>query len=403
LSDPVRLLRVGFTSPKDFEREYASNLVNAGVFVATRESFSLRDPVEVEVALEFAGRSLRLPGEVVHILPAEMAAAGGTPGVAVQFTEVAHVVRERLAPLIEASGSFQAEPHDTGQRSAPRVPARVPVQLTGRHGPVEGRTHNLSLSGVLVSLPRTDIAVGETLELCLTHRGNSRSMKVPARVVREAPSDEGVSVLGLQFQPVAARRADFERFVEEIQAAEHSRRLGGISGSLAELGPQSLLQMFGSSAEEGTLTLIQGELEGSIGFQRGLLRYARLGAATGMKALTRMLAWRQGGFEFHAHLEALVLHEAPLPLEAAVLEAVRQLDEVQRIDARRFPPDARLRLADPEAMAGDGPSKVEEAVADLARAGFSVRRIVEVIPEPDPEILAAIASLLDRGVVTCGD
>ncbi len=401
--DSQRILRVGFASPKDFEREYASNLVNAGVFVATRESFSLREPVEVEVALEFAGRSLRLEGEIVHIVPAGMAAAGGTPGVAVQFNEAAHAVRARLAPLIEASGSFQPEPHDTGQRSAPRVPARVPARITDRNGVVDGQTRNLSRTGVLVSVPHAELEAGDALQIALTHPGNGRSMRVAGVVARSVAGDDGIGALGIQFQPSPAERAEFERFVEEIQAAEHSRRLGGISGSLAELGPQNLLQMFGTSAAEGTLTLIQGELEGSIGFQRGLLRYAHFGSATGMKALTRMLAWRQGGFEFHARLEPAAIHEAPLPLEAAVLEAVRQLDEVQRIDTRRFPPDARLRLVDPDALAGDGPSKVEEAVVDLARAGFSVRRIVEVIPEPDPEIFGAIESLLDRGVVRCGD
>jgi hypothetical protein len=254
-----------------------------------------------------------------------------------------------------------------------------------------------------VNVPGAELPVGAGLRLRLVHPGSGRGMEVGARIVREVRSDGEVTALGIQFQGPESREPGFERFVEEIQAAEHSRRLGGIAGSIAELGPQNLLHMFGTTAQAGTLTLIQGELEGVIGFEHGLLRYARLGSASGMKALTRLLAWRQGGFEFHARLEPLATPEPPLPLEAAVLEAVRQLDEVQRIDARRFPPEARLRLVDPRAGVADGASKVEEAVVDLARAGFDVRRIVEVIPEPDPEIFRAIEALVDRGVVRCGD
>ncbi len=398
-----RSLRVSFSSPEDFEREYASNLVNAGIFIATGEPYELRETVEVEIALDFADRSLALQGEVVHILPAEMASAGGTPGVAVQFVEPAHVVRQRLEPLIEASGSFRTEPRDTGKRSAPRVPARVPVRLKGRDGAIEGQTRNLSRSGVLVSVPGAEADVGQALEVTLVHPGSGRSMQVGGQVAREVLSDGDVTALGIQFEPPAEQEAEFHRFVEEIQSAEHSRRLGGISGSIAELGPQNLLHMFGNTAQEGTLTLIQGELEGVIGFERGLLRYAQLGSVSGMKALTRLLAWRQGSFEFHARLEPLSTPEPPLPLEAAVLEAVRQLDEVKRLDLRRFAPGGRLRWLGAGSEAAAEATKVEQAVVDLARAGFEVRRIVEVIPEPDPEIFRAIADLVDRGVVGCDD
>ena len=44
-------------------------------------------------------------------------------------------------------------------------------------------------------------------------------------------------------------------------------------------------------------------------------------------------------------------------------------------------------------------SKLETAVLDLARVGFPVRRILEVIPEPDADIYAALELLADRGVL----
>ena len=394
------LLRVAFESPEAFESEYHANLANAGVFVATDAALSLRDTVRVEIALEFCKRSVKLEGEVVHRVDAEMAAAGGTEGVAIQFAAAVNEVRDRLAPLVEASGSFQRDPRDAGQRDSPRVPARVPVFVETEDGPVEGLSRNLSLSGVLVSVPGTDIPVGSEVDLSLVHPTNGRAMDVRARVMRHVQTAGEVTGLGMRFHPPAGPvAAEFRAFVEGIQSAEHSRRLGGIAGSIAELGPQNLLHMFGTSAPEGTLSLVYGDLEGVVGFQGGLLRFARVGTTSGMKALTRLMGLREGAFEFHASLEQVEASDAPLPLEAAVLEAVRLLDELERIDLSRFPFDAKLAVVGAAAAAEADLCKVEAAVLDLAGAGFDVQRVIEVIPEPDPEIYGALEALLDRGAI----
>ena len=395
----MRVLRVAFSDPEDFKREYNANLANAGVFVATGEPFELREAIQVELVLAFADRSLALDGEVVHSVTAQMARAGGVQGVAVQFSGATAEVRERLLPLLAACGSAEREPQDAGQRAAPRVPARVPIAVDGGRGPVEGRTRNLSRSGVLAEVG-CDLRVGAPVQLKLFHPVTRSARRAPGRVARVLQSEGEVVALGIAFD--APADPEFLRLVEEIQSVEHSRLLGAISGSLAELGPQNVLQMFANSARSGTLRLIRGEAQGLIGFERGLLRYARLGSASGMKALARLLAWDEGGFEFHSRLEAVESHEAPLPLEAAVLAAVSQLDEMRRIDTGRFAPQARLRVVDPNAAVGDT-SKVEDAVLDLARAGFRIQRILEVIPEPDSEIYRAIASLVDLGAVRCGD
>jgi hypothetical protein len=222
-------------------------------------------------------------------------------------------------------------------------------------------------------------------------------MQVEARVARQVETAGAVSALGIEFETPAERRTEVERFVENVQTAEHTRRLGGITGAIATLGAQDLLQMFGTSSQVGTLIFHRGEDEASVGFEAGMLRYARLGPATGMKALVRMLAWKEGVFEFHARLDPVPHPEAPLPLEAALLDAVRQIDEGGRIDRRRFPLDARPRVIE---AASDPGGKTAEAVVDLARAGFSVQRILDVIPVPDPEIYAALAQLLDSGAIS---
>ena len=44
-------------------------------------------------------------------------------------------------------------------------------------------------------------------------------------------------------------------------------------------------------------------------------------------------------------------------------------------------------------------SKIEEALLDLAQAGFTVQRSLEVIPEPDSEVFGAMRSLIDAGML----
>ncbi len=115
------------------------------------------------------------------------------------------------------------------------------------------------------------------------------------------------------------------------------------------------------------------------------------------KALVRLMSWETGSFEFHARLDPIQQSDAPLPVDAAMLEAVRMIDEGRLLDVGRFPGEATPKVDN--AADASGLSKLEAAVVDLARAGFTVQRMVDVIPEPDPEIYRALESLLDGGVL----
>jgi hypothetical protein len=223
-------------------------------------------------------------------------------------------------------------------------------------------------------------------------------MEIDGLVVRDIEDDGGVAGLGIAFDPPENERADLERFVEGVQSTEHTRRLGGITGDIGEFGVQNLLHMFTSTMPTGTLTLQHGQREGVIGFDDGQLRFVRLGRATGLKALVRVLMWREGCFEFHASLDSVGESEEPLPMEATLFEAVRLIDEGERIDRTRLPPDAKPRI-EKEAEETDL-SKVEATVLDLVRAGFTVQRMVDVIPEPDPAIYRALVTLAEGGAIS---
>jgi len=396
-----RTLKVAFARPEAFRREYEANLANGGVFVATEAAFELREKVRVKLVLGFCRREIELDGDVVHRVTREMSALGGTAGVAVSFDEPAAEIRKRLAPILGIPADPPTAPAPVHEkRRAPRAAARVAARIESAEQPLAGRTRNLSRSGALVSVPGRGVPVGQKVRITLTHPTRGEAMDVAGTVVREIEAGDRVQALGIRFDAPEAERSAVERFVEGIQSAEHARGLGGIAGDVATVGVPQLLQMLGNAAPAGTVLLRRGAEEAVIGFEKGMLRVVRLGSATGMKALVRLVGWREGSFDFHARLDPIEAPEAPLPLEGAILDATLMHDECSRPDRRPPAPDAVPRLA-PAAAASAGADlgKLEHAVLDLVQVGFPVRRILDVIPEPDPAILRALESLVDVGLV----
>jgi len=397
VSSSPRKLRVVFKNAEAFQKEYASNLLNGGIFVATEDELELRDRVSVVLVAQFSRQKVKFEGEVVHRVTPEMAQMGAEAGVAVQFDDPVTQVRAKLQPLRMAEGATEPAPADDPRRRAPRAPARVPARIDSSVRSFEGHTRDLSRNGVLVALSGEGPPVGEKVGVLLTEPESGEQIVVQGIVTRRIEKNGIVSAVGIEFAPGEGQRDGMERFVDDVQNVEHNRRLGGITGDISELGIHSLLQMFASTAKQGTLAIHRAEEEGLIGFDGGLMRFVKIGAASGMKALVRLMTWEAGSFEFHARLDPIQQSDVPLPVDAAMLEAVRMIDEGRLLDAGRFPGEATPQVDN--AADVSGLSKLEAAVVDLARAGFTVQRMVDVIPEPDPEIYRALESLLDGGVL----
>jgi len=400
---PPRRLSVRFEDASAFREEFERNLSNGGLFVPSGEVFEQRELVEVELVLVFCREKLRFPGEVVDWRPPELASAGCEPGVAIQILEAARELRAQLEPFAaRAPGAKKPPAQPTPERrDARRAHARVPARVTTGEASAGTRTRDLSTSGALLSSPGKAVSVGDELKVTLVHPTRGEELELSSTVVRHVAGEEGVTAVAVRFAPSPAERPVVERFVEEVQAVEHARRLGGIGGTIAELGVANLLQMFGTGAQQGTVILSASGNEGTVVLQHGMLLAVRLGAVSGLKALVRLLAWREGTFEFHGGVEPVPDAEPPLPLDAALLEAVRQVDEIARAPLAVLPPRTvfavHRALLDREAEALE---KTEQAVLDLAAAGASIGRICDVIPVGDAEIYRALSSLIEREVLS---
>jgi len=410
-----RRLRITFDGPEAFRLEFDRNIAKGGAFVPGVDDLELRELVEVEVSLEFANERRTLEAEVVHV-------AEGA-GVAVQFLRSAADVRDEFSPLLaraqktrpagDASTAWELPDLDemegievapalpqAERRRSPRARARVPATLDSSSARIQGVTRDLSETGALISADASELPLGKKVKLKLRNPDTGDPVEVSAEVTRHVETAGTVAAVSVDFDVPPAQKPDLAALVRAAEQAHQQRSASGISGRIEELGMPNLIQMLGRSSPRGTLSATSGTEEGVLAFESGSLRYARLGATSGLKALGRMLQWTAGSFEFHAHVDPLEVEDPPLRLEAALLEATRRLDEAARAGTPRLHPKARFHV-DRAALASAGTlAKIEEAVLDLAAAGFSVRRILDVVPEDDAQVSEALAALVERGILS---
>jgi PilZ domain/Domain of unknown function (DUF4388) len=417
-------VRISFDRADAFRRELERNIAKGGVFVPGASGLELRELVEAEIALDFVGESRSLEAEVVHIAEGGVALQFRRPAADLRDEFTALLARAQEAAAAEAPGSddsldsleigdLEEDLFDSGGgtldaelasfvecRRAPRARVRVPARLDGNNARVDGVTRDLSETGALISADASELPLGKTVRLQLRNPDTGDPLEVSGRVMRHVETPGTVAAVSVDFDLSPEQKPDLAALVQAAEQAHRKRSAAGISGRIEELGMPNLIQMLGRSSPRGTLSASSGPEEAVIAFEAGNLRYVRLGAASGLKALARILQWTTGSFEFHAHVDALDNEDQPMGLEAALLEATRRLDEAVRAGAPRLDPKMRFGV-DRAALAANGPfEKVEEAVLDLAAAGFTFRRIIDVVPVGDAQISEALLSLIERGVLT---
>ncbi len=432
-------LHVQFDSPESLRGEFEKNIANRGLFVATAEPYAVRQPVAVEIELVYLegsggadcpGGVLELDGEVVHRIPPEMAGNGVVSGVAIQLDDSAQALRERFAPLLgkRAVREIDTDRDGARRRSARRNAVRVPVRvMPSTREPFEATSRDLSRTGILLSLRDERLSVGESLRICLWHPSGEPSVVIDGVVAREVRNRNGrVAAAAVAFDSSQLRDPDVRSVIDALREAGLRSQLGGIRGSLADLGLANLLQMFGTSAPQGTIVVEHDGEQGCIAFAEGQLLLAELGLLEGRDALVAMLDWADGRFEFQARADEKLMADADRrPLAGALLDALCLLDERERDGEKEeaftspqaeetivfgaegvFGPGTELDPhttfdIDPEQQdrAGDLLDKTQEALIDLARSGMSFGRMMEVIPESGDVTQSALERLVELGVL----
>ena len=191
--------------------------------------------------------------------------------------------------------------------------------------------------------------------------------------------------------------------LEEVAAGRRTNQVRSMSGTIDEVPLPDLLQLFGSSRKTGMLVVKTDTDTGKVYLERGSIVYAAINESDVLgveKALHRILAWRHGSF----YMEPLERIDIPvrveLSTEAALMEGMRILDEINRFEL----PLMRSSLSLPKPLRG----KLRELSAeqlDVLQAAMAQSQLEAVFnncPLEDVDIAAALSVLLKRGFLEAG-
>ncbi len=400
-----RRLQLRFLSLSAFKREFDTNISHGGAFVETDLDLELQETIEVELDLAFCGHLLVLEAQVVTRVPAGVHASGAQTGYAVQFTESAHMLRLLLSGMSGVEPPPAPKPWTSPERAAEPGQERFSTELlatlesSGRRQSV--LVVNMSRSGALLELEGGPIAVDAEIGLVFRDPTANENFRVDACVVRQDSGSDGRSRIGVVFQFDGSDATQTAQCLERLLSSSRAQKLGRIVGDLAALGLPSLLQMFSSGAEHGTLKLTRGAREACVLFERGALRHVRIGNVGGLKALCRLLDWSDGRFEYRPTLAQGAPDDIGVPIDFALLEATQHWDELQRIDLSAFPAASTVRR-----VAGAEPDeeldKTAQELLERCTESSAVAQLVDALSCYDDEIYSSLATLADRGLIEIG-
>ncbi len=179
-----------------------------------------------------------------------------------------------------------------------------------------------------------------------------------------------------------------------------------IEGKLTQISLVDLLQIFQMNKRSGTLRIWRsdGVGSGSILVRSGHVLDASVPLADGTcivgeKAVYRLLAWKEGRFEF-APGSVSEAKRVEKPTRGLLLEAMRQMDEWESLRSELPAADARVALqVPPERVPG-----IEQALtAEVVQAVETYRRVGEVVDHcsfPDYQVLHTLHTLAGREIIS---
>ncbi|MBW2666796.1 MAG: DUF4388 domain-containing protein [Deltaproteobacteria bacterium] len=394
-------LSLRFDEATAFREEFESNIAAGATFVATPESYLPKQAVGITLDLAFCRKRICFPAVVVAVVePALADLANSAAGVSVRFLDSSSELKDRLEAVTGIDLSTGALRNRSERRARARSRSDSDIVLTTPTETFSGTTANISYAGVLAMLPMTSIPAGTEVRVELSNPMVELDLTVDGRIIHSRRCDGGMIAHGIQLQYPAERIDEVMAFIEFLQSFDRARRLAIVSGSIDAGGLCAILDLFAQTAPAGTLAVTNGEENGRIVFSENYLLLCTAGMASGLKALARLFLWTDGRFEFHHDLQLADSPDDPQPLEAAMMTASVQIDELRRIGLDTFQFDDTFSLAtDVDPGVREKLSETEAEVLDYVGDGFSIGVICDMVAALDADIYKALVALLDQGAI----
>jgi hypothetical protein len=211
----------------------------------------------------------------------------------------------------------------------------------------------------------------------------------------------GANILKLvrEARPVPALPAEptVERPVDTLDPLRGS----AMRGLIQEVGLPDLLQLLGASRKTGVVAVRSAKRSGEIHLDQGNVGPVQIGGLpelTPRKALLRLLSWAEGEFELGPAAGRPPGPGLDEPVEAALMEAMRQRDELEHLRAE-LPASARLTMGRPPPGAMDRLEPHELELVDAALHAGSVQELLDQTPVDDVDATRLLAALVKEGVL----
>jgi len=411
--------KIQFNRVGELRHEYAKNISKDALFVKTDRRVELFE--SVALVLEFPGGevSVELSGEVVHVRDKAQAEQSGLDeGFGVQINDLDDNKRRVFDGFFAASLQKAKEPPAEEKREHKRARTRVKVKFATEGALTAKYANDISHGGLFIQT-KDPLPLNSEMKVALVHPVTGKEMTLKGMVVRHIPEPggDGIMGMGVSFTDFEDSKEDIERFVNSAAMADEAGVSGGISGEIQELGVENLIQMLCHSSREGRIVLIANSQKATILFHRGqIVRVFIIPESESWdeppenstlireKAFARLITWRDGTFEYSSiptsqHADGDWL----MPVEDALLDALRQKDEMDKIESElNLDGDEKKLFMDVDSVKQQfkelTPS--QKTLLKLINRPKSVETLMDESPFTDLEILKKLSALIERNIVS---
>ncbi len=178
-----------------------------------------------------------------------------------------------------------------------------------------------------------------------------------------------------------------------------------MAGTIDEIPLPDLMQLLSTSKKSGVLEVQGPQGVGRIYLRKGQIYYATIDDSFDLsprKAVYRMMVWESGTFELQPPDDKEFLEELNEPTEGLLMEAMRQLDEIRRLE--NLPSrTARLGIANPIGTPLRSLTPEQLDLLQLVLTNTQVGAVVDKASTTDLETYTALQGLIKAGVISVQD
>jgi pSer/pThr/pTyr-binding forkhead associated (FHA) protein len=233
---------------------------------------------------------------------------------------------------------------------------------------------------------------------------NGEKILKPSRIKEGDRILIGTSILKLVKAGSSADMTDAQvkQNLEQVAAQQSAKQTKtAMTGKLEEIPLPDLLQMFYTSKKNGVL-VVNADHEAKLYLRQGKVYYAVIDENHDLgpqKSFNRIVMWESGEFELRPPDDQSFMVELDSTTEALLMDSLRQLDELRRIQPNLPDPSATLALAVPMTPALRDLTPDELDVLQLIINWGTLQGALDHSPSDDLVVSTAVLSLMERDYV----